>query len=491
MRGNYVKKIFQKTTALSLVSILMLSLMVSVPLFLSQNAVAAPVVDDFPSPKVNAENFNTIDPVSNLYGYAGISVGFNIENFNTVSDVRVELYKDVDLLVTNTHNNNLLELINDGGITQLSTAFFTEPGTYTEDYWNLGSFDWTDSFQPTRAVVYVTDASGIYTAESTVLSEDTITFDELAHPDVPQLLSPTNNSTVNASSPMANTWQSVFAAEYYKYQSYDTNEAGNCNTSNVHPTQDYTENQTNSRAIADGTIFCWRVIAVDVYGNPSEWSEPWKVTIDNTAPVADPSGSQTGTTLNGQLKGNITESQIASASIQWKQISGPGTSTITNATSKDTTVTVSAYGTYVFELTVTDQAGNSTPETTTVIFNEPPVIQTPQAPQNPTTPTTPTIVTTDDETETETETDETLLAFFPVFNEDGTIVQASPNEPSDDDENGDILGAEDIIAQTDNESEEDGFKPMSLMWYWWLVILGALAGLWWLIAGLRRRRQQS
>src|SRR5690606_30496303 len=49
-----------------------------------------------------------------------------------------------------------------GGTSQLSTPFITIPGTYTELYWNLGSYDWTnESPRPTKAVITVTGTNNL------------------------------------------------------------------------------------------------------------------------------------------------------------------------------------------------------------------------------------------------------------------------------------------------------------------------------------------
>ncbi len=117
-------------------------------------------------PIVNGENFNT----HNDSGYKGINVGFNIADFGEVSSVSVSLYKNDDLLVTNTHNATLLSLIN-GGATTLSTPFIIQNGTYVEEYWNLGSFDWTVDTKPTKAIVTVTGTNGTESVELTSLNE--------------------------------------------------------------------------------------------------------------------------------------------------------------------------------------------------------------------------------------------------------------------------------------------------------------------------------
>lgn len=103
-------------------------------------------------PTVAAENFNTFDSG----GYKGISVGFNLANFTTVTGVTVDLYSDETLLATNTHSQKLLNLIASGAL-QFSSPFITvNDGSYTEEYWNLGAVSsLTTATKPTRTVITV------------------------------------------------------------------------------------------------------------------------------------------------------------------------------------------------------------------------------------------------------------------------------------------------------------------------------------------------
>jgi hypothetical protein len=118
---------------------------------------------------VTGENFNTHSGDD----YKGVNVGFNIANFKTVSDVSVALYDDEDtLLATNTHNQNLLDLI-ESGVTQLSTPFIATGGTYVEEFWNLGIPTWTRNHAPTKAIVTVsgTNSAGASVSVPAVLSQ--------------------------------------------------------------------------------------------------------------------------------------------------------------------------------------------------------------------------------------------------------------------------------------------------------------------------------
>lgn len=111
---------------------------------------------------VLGENFNTNSDA----GYQGINVGFKLGAFKNVSSVKVELFNGNTPMVANTHNQKLLDLINNDDVEQLSTPFITVPGSYEEEYWTLGNYAWTSSSpMPTKAVVTV---SGTNAADQTV-----------------------------------------------------------------------------------------------------------------------------------------------------------------------------------------------------------------------------------------------------------------------------------------------------------------------------------
>lgn len=93
------------------------------------------------------------------------------------------------------------------------------------------------------------------------------------------LVAPLNNSFANGAS-LTNSWNPVADAASYVYESYH-NEA----LTNVRWTQTVTGTSKTATNVAEAT-FWWRVRAVDAAGNLGEWSDAWKVTVDNTGPVA-------------------------------------------------------------------------------------------------------------------------------------------------------------------------------------------------------------
>lgn len=94
--------------------------------------------------------------------------------------------------------------------------------------------------------------------------------------------------------------------------------------------------------------------------------------VPNTNPIAGTGANQTITlptnsvTVNGS---SSTDPDGSIVSYLWTKISGPASSTITSPTSAITTITGLTAGTYVFQLTVTDNLGATGSKSTTIIVN--------------------------------------------------------------------------------------------------------------------------
>lgn len=106
-----------------------------------------------------------------------------------------------------------------------------------------------------------------------------ITYDKTA-PSAPNLKSPVNNSVVNGSV-LTNEWEPVSDAVKYIYESYNDEGATSLRFRDT-----YTTTSKTAYNVQD-TTFWWRVKSVDAAGNESDWSELWKVTVDNIAPVVE------------------------------------------------------------------------------------------------------------------------------------------------------------------------------------------------------------
>ncbi len=107
----------------------------------------------------------------------------------------------------------------------------------------------------------------------------TITIDWTA-PVAPTLTSPSNDSFVKGDL-LESKWVKIDDAHNYIYESYHDAEA-----KNLRYHQEYATNSKSATNVSEST-FWWRVKAVDAAGNASDWSELWKVTVDNTPPKGE------------------------------------------------------------------------------------------------------------------------------------------------------------------------------------------------------------
>lgn len=107
----------------------------------------------------------------------------------------------------------------------------------------------------------------------------TILLDNTA-PVAPTLTSPSNDSFVKGDL-LESKWKKIDDAHNYIYESYHDAEA-----KNLRYHQEYATNSKSATNVSEST-FWWRVKAVDAAGNASDWSELWKVTVDNTPPKGE------------------------------------------------------------------------------------------------------------------------------------------------------------------------------------------------------------
>lgn len=89
-----------------------------------------------------------------------------------------------------------------------------------------------------------------------------------------------------------------------------------------------------------------------------------------------------------------------------------------------------------------------------------------------------------------------FTTFAPLLIGNGIIgATATPTDTGDvlgADTNGDVLGAVDNLAQTAaNQADGNGLKLFGVDWYWILLVLATVSGLWWIIAGKRRKNEEQ
>jgi hypothetical protein len=182
-------------------------------------------------------------------------------------------------------------------------------------------------------------------------------------PTAPTLVAPLNNSVVNGTS-LTNSWSTVGDAVKYIYESYY-----NSSATSLRWHQEFNAPTTSKTAtgVAD-TTFWWRVKAVDAAGNESAWSNLWKVTVDNIAPVVA-INSPTTTYVSGTVPiyGTVTDANpdhyyLVVEDSKGNVIAGPGTvydpSSFTNQLLFNWDTTKVVDGNYTIDLEARDAAGN-------------------------------------------------------------------------------------------------------------------------------------
>src|SRR6185503_325877 len=140
--------------------------------------------------------------------------------------------------------------------------------------------------------VRAVDAHGNASAYSSVF-EFTV---DTTPPDVPDLSSPADGSTIGTDSPTLQ-WSDESPSGATNYDVLFVTKGASCDFTSQSPTNVSTNSQAKS-GLADAT-FCWKVRAVDAHGNASAYSSTFEFTVDTTPPdVPDPSNPADGSTIN-------------------------------------------------------------------------------------------------------------------------------------------------------------------------------------------------
>ncbi len=178
----------------------------------------------------------------------------------------------------------------------------------------------------------------------------------------PTLITPNDDAVVQGDV-LRSDWSNVPVAVAYIYESYNDE-----NATDLRWHAEYTESEKTAYNVADAT-FWWRVKAIDKFGDESDWSELWKVTIDNTAPVISDEyfevatkGEENDPNTALQAKITWTTNEETDSVVEWGTTKSYGT--IAQTTGEKTTKhevvikNLSLMSTYHFRIVATDEAGN-------------------------------------------------------------------------------------------------------------------------------------
>lgn len=130
-------------------------------------------------------------------------------------------------------------------------------------------------------------------------------YDSIA-PVAPVLSSPANNVVVNGAS-VTQAWTTTDTdVDYFVYESYNDALATSLRWS-----EPFTATSKTATNIANAEYW-WRVKAVDHAGNVSPWSDLWKITIDNDAPVATITSPADSEVLSGvvDIRGSVIDDNL-------------------------------------------------------------------------------------------------------------------------------------------------------------------------------------
>lgn len=133
-------------------------------------------------------------------------------------------------------------------------------------------------------------------------------------------------------------------------------------------------------------IYYWHVKAVDGLGNESAWTSPWKLTIDNAAPVSKITAPTDGDILNNfvTISGTVTDNNPDHYYLVVKNslghvVAGPGTVYQDNVSDFIWNTNLVPTGVYTIDLEARDAAGNkdanSTDTITVYVDHTPPTVE--------------------------------------------------------------------------------------------------------------------
>jgi hypothetical protein len=220
--------------------------------------------------------------------------------------------------------------------------------------------------------------AGDYAGYGSAGESTTFIVDRTA-PTTPTLSSPYDGVIMNGASVTQSWADSSSDVDHYIYESYNDAAA-----TSLRWHQEFSTANKIATNVGN-TTYWWRVKAVDHAGNVSAWSNLWKITIDNDAPIVNITAPIDGAHVTGTvvISGTVTDANPDHYYLVVKNSSNSvvgGPQTVYSSTVADfnwNTTTVSD-GTYTIDLEARDAAGNkdagSVMTINVVVDNHAPVI---------------------------------------------------------------------------------------------------------------------
>lgn len=209
------------------------------------------------------------------------------------------------------------------------------------------------------------------TDKASNVGNDSVTvYVDRTAPNVPTLLSPANDVAVNnLVVPLDLSWGAVTDLNgpvQYQVRSSVSSHVDINGALDVSPDTSAWQTTTSFTSAFTEGIYYWQVRAEDRFDNISGWSEPWKITVDNTNPIVAPMADIL-TNVPVNLSYSVTDpvsNLVASgvAAYKWEQVSGPGNMIFNVPGDPGTLASADTDGTYTIRLTAWDLAGNSDSE---------------------------------------------------------------------------------------------------------------------------------
>lgn len=306
-------------------------------------------------------------------------------------------------------------------------------------------------------------------------------------PATPVLVTPADGSVLRSVANITQSWLSIsgtYAGFEYQTCAVDPGDLGGECSTVIETTTVTTPNHILLAGQADGHYW-WRVRAYDAAGNWSGFSNAFEITLDTTAPAVTVN-APTSPTTNTQptLTGNANDILSGVASAQFRIINTADSSvvadwaTLTLAVDGSfsfTPASALAVGSYRFEVRATDQVGNegaASRELTVQAVTVPAVVTSP-TPTPTATPAPQAAVAT--ATPVAAQTTAPAPTATPTTNEAAAIEQPATSPTP---EAGEVKAAE-----TESGS--------GMAWYWWILIVAAILGIFWFLLGKRRKEDEE